>query len=188
MYVNICMFLCVHQRHNFPSMSLSNITILKSLSQAYPSLFPGHLPLSIERYRSFTTLHCDLATFFFWGGGGGLCDYRQFLIWWRLRSFVMIIAEFWLVIGCKRSMALDSPSVVWAGQQPFSPLNEALALSIHPFHPYSLISLFVFLSRPPESVHQFGSLYIFLFSISGDILLCQVLKVQSCGVTPILDL
>lgn len=86
---------------------------------------------------SFTALCCDLASFFF----GDLCDYRQFLIWWRLRSFVMIIAEFCLVIGCERSMALDSPPVVWPGQTVFSSLNEASPLSIHPFCPYSLLSL-----------------------------------------------
>lgn len=119
---------------------------------------------------------------------GGLCDYRQFLIWWRLRSFVMIIAEFWPVIGCKRSMALDSPSVVWAGQTAFSSLNEAFPQSIHPFYPYSFLSLC--LSLPLESVHQFGSPYIFFFPISADIVsLLQVLKITSLeSQLPILDL
>lgn len=154
--------------------------VLKSPSLLYLSLSWNISLRSIKRHRSSTALYCDLASFFF----GGLCDYWQFLIWWRLRSFVMIIAEFWPVIGCKRSMALDFPSVVWAGQTAFSSLNEAFPLSIHPFYPYSFLSLYVFPSLPSEAVHQFGSLYIFLFSISTDTApLFQVLEIPSCGVT-----
>lgn len=117
--------------------------------------------LAIKSYRSSTALSvCDLASFFFffffgwWRGRvrgrrrrrwGGLCDYRHFLIWRRLRSFVMIIAESRPVIGCRRSMALDSPSVVWASQTAFSWLNEAFPPPAYSSHPYC------FPSAPPFS-------------------------------------
>ena len=97
---------------------------------------------------------------------GGPPDYRQFLIWWRLSSFVMIIAEFWPVIGCRRSMALDSPSVVRAGHRALSLLNGAFPLSIHPFHPYCLFSSSMSFSPSPLS-HFINSLvYISFFSQS----------------------
>lgn len=124
--------------------------------------------------RGIGALHCDLAGFFF----GGLCDYRQFLIWWRLSSFVMIIAEFWPVIGCKRSMASDSPPAVWRGQTVFSLLNEASPLSIHPCYPYSLLSL----SPSGVSSSIWKSIYLF-FPISADNVFFQVLKIPSCRLT-----
>lgn len=61
-----------------------------------------------------------------------LRDYRQFLIRWRLQSFVMIIAEFLPVVGSYRSM------VLWCG------LSLCSALSVLEEGQYSL----PFLKRP----------------------------------------
>lgn len=127
----------------FKLLSLSNSTMPKSQSPLSLSLVQ-QLPLE---YWEVLELRCSLSATlqvffcFFFRVVGGWCDYRHFLIWWRLRSFVMIIAEFGSVIGCRRSMDLDSPSVVWASQTAFSSLNVAFPLSNYSFYPCSLLSV-----------------------------------------------
>lgn len=157
----------MQQQKSLSSMSFSvcrcNIPPLGRLCLLFQQLnFPA-----IRSYWSSTVLSLSatlLASFFFRlvaGAAGAaavvgwLCDYRHFLIWRRLHSFVMIIAESWPVIGCRRSMAPDSPSVVWASQTAFSWLNEAFPPPAYSSHPYCFPSAPLFLPLPctPESVH-----------------------------------
>lgn len=94
---------------------------------------------------------------------GFLCDYRQFLIWWRLCSFVMIIAEFWPVIGCKRSMTSDSPLCCMGRPNSFFSAKWGFP-SIHP----SILSI-----QPSCSLHlsllsQFINLVVYIsFSLQS---------------------
>lgn len=112
---------------------------------------------------SFAAPCCDLAGFFL-----GIC---------------VIIGSFssgrgsahlsWLLLSSALSLAARDqwlwthPPVVRLGQTVFSLLNEAFPLSIYPVWPCSLLSLCL-RSLPPESVHQFCSLYIFFPPISAD--------------------
>lgn len=123
------------------------------------SLYQSIFNPNIKGYRLHCFQYATLPISFFWLGGV-FCDYWHFLIWWRLPSFVMIIAAFWRVIGCKRSMDLDFASVAWAGQTAFPSLNEAFPLSTNSFYPYSLLALFTLQShfinllvyKPPPQV------------------------------------